>query len=157
MGSQPIPPKPAAISGLSVVSVADRAGFHTFASALRASDHLAKLESGKAFTVFAPSDEAFRKFSTAALDRLLHEDRDLLNAVLGYHFAVGKVATARFDGKRIRAVMYAGGDAIIDGRSGLKVNAARIVKPDLGAANGVVHGIDTVLWPREQASALAAP
>lgn len=156
MGS-PQNPQKHVVSGLSVVSVADRAGFHTFASALRASDHLAKLESGAAFTVFAPSDEAFRKFSTAALDRLLHDDRELLNAVLGYHFAVGKVATARFASKRIRAVMYAGGDVIIDGRSGLKVNNARIVKPDLSAANGVIHGIDAVLWPREAAATIAAP
>jgi uncharacterized surface protein with fasciclin (FAS1) repeats len=66
------------------------------------------------------------------------------------------VATARFDGKRIRAVMQSGGDVIIDGRStGLRVNAARLCKPDLNARNGVVHGIDALLWPR-QAAAMAS-
>jgi len=142
------------MTGLSVVSVADRAGFYTFASALRSSDHFKTLEGAGPFTVFAPSDAAFKQFSPAALDRLLKEDRDLLNVVLGYHFAAGRVATARFAGKRIRAVMHAGGDVIIDGRSGLRVNTARLVKPDLAAGNGVIHGIDAVLWPRAPAAAI---
>ena len=135
------------MSALSVVSVADRAGFHIFATALRSSDHFKTLEGAGPFTVFAPSDEAFEKFAPAALDKLLNDDAELLNTVLGYHFASGKVATTRFVGKRIRAVMRAGGDVRIDGRTGLRVNAARMVRPDLGARNGVVHGIDAVLWP----------
>jgi uncharacterized surface protein with fasciclin (FAS1) repeats len=137
------------MSALSVVSVADRAGFHIFASALRNSDHFETLEGAGPFTVFAPSDEAFQKFAPAALDKLLHDDAELLSMVLGYHFAAGEVAMARFVGKRIRAVMHAGGDVRIDGRAGLRVNAARLVKPDLGARNGVVHGIDGVLWPKQ--------
>ena len=143
------------MSALSVVSVADRAGFHIFATALRSSNHIDKLEGPGPFTMFAPSDAAFEKFSRAALEKLLNEDSKLLNVVLGYHFAAGKVSTAQFSGKRIRAVMQAGGDVIIDGRTGLRVNAARLVKPDLNARNGVVHGIDALLWPR-QASVEAA-
>jgi uncharacterized surface protein with fasciclin (FAS1) repeats len=143
------------MSALSVVSVADRAGFYTFASALRASDHFATLESAGPFTVFAPTDAAFKKFPTTALDRLLNGERELLQVVLGYHFAAGRVATARLAGKRIRAVMQCGGDVIIDGRTaGLRVNAASLCKPDLNARNGVVHGIDALLWPR-QATAMA--
>lgn len=137
------------MSALSVISVADRSGFHIFANALRASDLATKLEGAGPFTVFAPSDAAFQKFAPAALEQLLNGDREQLNIVLGYHFAPGRVATARLAGKRIRAVMHAGGDVIIDGRTDLRVNAARLVKPDLGARNGVVHGIDGVLWPRE--------
>ena len=143
------------MSALSVVSVADRAGFHIFASALRSSTHIDKLEGAGPFTMFAPSDAAFEKFSRAALDKLLNEDRTLLDVVLGYHFAAGKVSIAQLSGKRIRAVMQAGGDVIIDGRAGMRVNAARLVKPDLISRNGVVHGIDALLWPR-QASAEAA-
>lgn len=143
------------MSALSVVSVADRAGFHIFASALRSSGHIDKLEGPGPFTVFAPSDAAFKKFTQASRDKLLNEDRKLLDVVLGYHFAAGKVSTAQLAGKRIRAVMQAGGDVIIDGRAGLRVNAARLIKPDLDCRNGVVHGIDALLWPR-QASVEAA-
>lgn len=144
------------MSALSVVSVADRAGFHVFASALRLSDYFDALEGAGPFTVFAPTDEAFAKFSKAALDKLLHDDRVHLHLVLGYHIAVGKVATARLMGKRIRGVMQAGGDVIIDGRSGLRVNGARLIKPDLIARNGVVHGIDALLAPRATAAAAAS-
>ncbi|HYD89742.1 MAG TPA: fasciclin domain-containing protein [Vitreimonas sp.] len=143
------------MAGLSVVSVADRAGFYTFAAALRASDHFDKLEGAGAFTVFAPSDAAFNTMSAVALDNFLRRDRERLHIVLGYHIAAGRVAASRFADKRIRAVMQAGGDVIIDGRSGLRVNAARVIKPDLGAANGVVHGIDALLRPREAAAGLA--
>lgn len=143
------------MSGLSVISVADRAGFHTFAAALRASDYFDALEGSGAFTVFAPSDEAFGKFSKAALDALLHGDRTRLQLVLGYHIAAGKVGTARLTGKRIRGVMQAGGDVIIDGRTGLRVNAARVIKPDLMARNGVVHGIDALLAPQQAAAAVS--
>lgn len=137
------------MSTLSVVSVADRAGFHIFAGALRSSCHLEALEGEGPFTLFAPSDEAFQKFAPDTLHKLLHHDADLLATVLGYHFAIGQVAMSRFADKRIRAVMCAGGDVRVDGRSGVRVNAARMVKPDLGARNGVVHGIDGVLWPKQ--------
>jgi len=143
------------MAGLSVVSVADRAGFYTFAAALRASDHFDTLEGAGPFTVFAPSDAAFNTMSAVALDNFLRRDRERLHVVLGYHIAAGKVAAARFADKRIRAVMQAGGDVIIDGRAGLRVNAARVIKPDLSAGNGVVHGIDALLWPREAALGVA--
>ncbi|MGE0661883.1 MAG: fasciclin domain-containing protein [Hyphomonadaceae bacterium] len=140
---------------LSVVSVADRTGFHTLASALRESDHISVLEGTGPFTLFAPTDAAFKRFSPSVLARVM-KDRELLHQVLGYHFAAGRVAMARFEGKRIRAVMRAGGDVIIDGKAGVRVNAARVVKPDLNAGNGVVHGIDGVLLPRELAAAMGA-
>lgn len=144
------------MNALSVLSVADRTGFHTFVSALRSSDHFKTLEGEGPFTVFAPSDAAFNKLPSATLDGLLRGDRELLNQVMGYHFAAGRVAIERLVGKRIRAVMRAGGDVIIDGKTGLRVNSAQIVRPDISASNGVVHGIDSVLWPRELAAAVGA-
>lgn len=143
------------MSALSVVSVADRAGYHIFAGALRTSDYFEPLEGAGPFTVFAPSDEAFQKLSKAALDNLLNHNRENLRIVLGYHIAAGKVSTARLSGKRIRGVMQAGGDVIIDGRSALTVNAAHVTKPDLAARNGVVHGIDALLVPRQAAAAVS--
>lgn len=38
---------------------------------------------------------------------------------------------------------------IIDGRDGLRVNAAIIAQPDVLIGACVVPGIDGVLWPRE--------
>jgi uncharacterized surface protein with fasciclin (FAS1) repeats len=139
---------------LSVVSVADRAGFYIFAAALRSSDYFNTLEQDGPFTVFAPADAAFSAMSPVVLDGFLNRDRDKLHQVLGYHFASGRVAAARFAGKRIRATMRTGGEVLVDGRAGLKANSARVIKPDLEAANGVVHGIDALLWPREASAGL---
>jgi len=143
------------MSTLSVVSVADRAGFHIFATALRTSEYFEALEGAGPFTVFAPSDGAFNSLAPAALDKLLNHDRERLRIVLGYHLAAGKVATPRLIGKRIRGIMHAGGDVIIDGRSVLNVNGARLTKPDLLARNGIVHGIDAVLSPRNVSAAVS--
>lgn len=137
------------MSALSVVSVADRAGFHIFAAALRASDYFASLEGAGPFTVFAPTDAAFNSLGPATLSKLLSRESERTDAFLGYHFAAGRVVAAQFRGRRIRAVMKAGGDAVIEGRDGLRVNAARVCKPDLYGCNGVVHGIDAVLWRRK--------
>jgi uncharacterized surface protein with fasciclin (FAS1) repeats len=141
---------------LSVVSVADRGGFYIFAAALRSSDYYDTLETDGPFTVFAPTDVAFSTMSPVQLDGFLHRERDKLHLVLGYHFASGRVAAARFAGKRIKATMQRGGEVLVDGRDGLKANGARVIKPDLEAANGVVHGIDALLWPREASDGLGA-
>jgi uncharacterized surface protein with fasciclin (FAS1) repeats len=130
-----------------IASVAEQAGFHMFASALRSTDHIRSLEGAGPFTVFAPTDAAFGKFSTAALDRLLDGDEKLRELVIGYHIAKGKVVASQFRGKRIRAAMSSGGDVIIDGRAGLCVNGAIVVQSDIASDNGVIHGLDTVLWP----------
>lgn len=145
------------MSALSVVSVADRTGFRVFANALRSSAHFAKLEGDGPFTVFAPTDAAFEKLPPPALRALLSNADGQLDTLLGYHFAAGQVACSRFAGKRIRAVMQAGGDVIVEGRSGtLQVNSARICKPDLIARNGIVHGIDGLLRPRSPKEVAAA-
>jgi uncharacterized surface protein with fasciclin (FAS1) repeats len=132
----------------------EAAGFNTFADALRASPYGEVLDSGGPFTVFAPTDEAFSRLSRRALDRLLNSDEKLMRAVIGYHFAAGRVLCSRFKGKRIRAVMHAGGDVIIDGSKGMHVNKANLTEPDVMAGNCVIHGIDAVLWPREAGRAL---
>jgi uncharacterized surface protein with fasciclin (FAS1) repeats len=110
------------------------------------------LDGGGPFTVFAPTDAAFAKFSHEALDRLLNGDAERLRAVLGYHFVAGRVLASRFRGRRIRAVMYAGGDVIINGHAGLRVNNANLTQPDILSGACVMHGIDGVLWPRAAAA-----
>jgi uncharacterized surface protein with fasciclin (FAS1) repeats len=138
------------MSALTIVAATHAAGYRTFASALRTTDHIAELEGPGPFTVFAPTDAAFEKFSSSQLDRLLQGDPALLRLVLGFHIAAGAVRAARFAGCRIRATMRTGGHVIINGRAAvLRVNGAQIVEPDIAAANGVIHGVNAVLWPRE--------
>lgn len=135
-----------------IESALKSADFKVFARVLRASKYDHVLESGGPYTIFAPTNEAFAKFPPGALDGLLNGDPELLHAVAGYHFAAGKVLSSRFAGKRIRAVTYGGGHLIIDGKNGLRVGAANLVRPDILAGPSVIHGIDGVLWPREPAA-----
>ncbi|MES1200427.1 MAG: fasciclin domain-containing protein [Pseudomonadota bacterium] len=137
----------------SVDRVLEDAGFSAFARLLRASSFDGQIESGGAFTIFAPTDQAFAKAPHTAIDHLVEGDPDELRAIAGYHFALGKVLSKRFTGKRIRAVTYGGQSLVIDGRSGLHVNAANLVRPDIVAGACIIHGIDDVLWPREAAAA----
>lgn len=127
---------------MNAIEVLRTAGFNAFAAALVDSPYRDVLGGG-GHTIFAPSDEAFAKFPNDAIDRALSGDAVLL----GYHFAAGRVRSEQFLGKRIRAVMFAAGDVIVDGRSGLRVNGANLVRPDIDAGASIVHGIDGVLWP----------
>lgn len=132
-----------------IASAIERAGCGAFARMLRTSRFAELMESGGPYTIFAPTDSAFAKFPQGAFRTLMEADEALLHSVAGYHFAAGKVVSARFTGKRIRAVTYGGQSLIIDGRNGLRVNTASLVAPDLIIGSCVVHGIDGVLWPRQ--------
>lgn len=144
-----------------LIAAAIEAGnFTTFTSLVEAANLRTTLSGAGPFTVFAPTDAAFEKFPDATLAKLRQSDQaELLRAVIGAHFAAGQVRTRRFAGKRIRAKSHQGGDLVIDGAEGIVVNGAKVTNPDILAANGVLHGIDRVLWPKfAQAQAgLAGP
>ena len=143
---------------LDLVDAAKSTGrYATFLSALDVSGVEATLRGKGPFTLFAPQDEAFEKFPRETLDKLLRPDqRELLTAVLGYHFAPGQVLAGRFAGKRISAISFEGRKLRIDGGAGLSVNGARVVETDVMASNGVLHGIDRLLWPKFATAEAAA-
>jgi len=137
-----------------VVSAIQFAGFSDFTRALKQSGCGEILDKGGPYTVFAPTDEAFAKFPPAMIKKLFGGDADLLRAVVSHHFAPGKVMAGRFDGKRIRAKTHGGQTLLIDGKDGLRVEDANVVRPDLVVGETVIHGIDGVLWPHEPVAAV---
>jgi len=126
----------------------EAAGYKSFAAALAASTYGEVLVSGGPYTIFAPTDAAFAKFPKRSL-AVLREDAKLLRAVVGHHFAAGKVLSRQFIGKRIRAATYSGESVVIEDADGLHVNKAKLVQADVMIGSCVLHGIDAVLWPRE--------
>ena len=68
--------------------------FTTFAAAINAAGLTAELAAKGPFTVFAPTDEAFKKLPAGAYDNLL-KDAGKLKAILNYH-----VVSGYFDGQR---------------------------------------------------------
>jgi len=131
-----------------LVDVAIAAGsFKTLVSAVQAADLVEVLKRPGPLTVLAPTDEAFAKVPKADLDALM-KDKARLSAVLQYHVLTGNVAAA--DLKMMKDVGTAQGQRIQISSVGgaLKINNATVVKPDVAAANGVIHVIDTVLMPK---------
>ncbi len=132
-----------------IVETAVSAGqFKTLAAALGAAGLVETLKGDGPFTVFAPTDAAFAKLPAGTVDNLLKpENKDQLVAILTYHVVPGKVmavdVTKIKEAKTVNGQMLdieVKGDAVM-------VNDAKVTKTDIGASNGVIHVIDTVILP----------
>lgn len=129
-----------------IVDTAVAAGsFKTLVKAVQAADLVDVLKGKGPFTVFAPTDEAFAKLPTGTLDALLR-DKGKLRAVLTYHVVPAKVMAA--DVKTGPAKTVQGSSIAVKASSaGVMVDAAKVVKTDIVADNGVIHVIDSVILP----------
>jgi uncharacterized surface protein with fasciclin (FAS1) repeats len=132
-----------------IVDTAVAAGqFKTLAAALEAADLVDTLKGDGPFTVFAPTDAAFAKLPEGTVESLLKpENRDQLVAILTYHVVPGKVKAADVV-KLNEAKTVNGQDVTITvADNGVQIDNANVVKTDIGASNGVIHVIDTVIIP----------
>lgn len=97
------------------------------------------------FTVFAPSDEAFKAIPAKTMAEL-GSDKALLISVLTYHLVPGKTMAA--DVKNGNAKTVNGANlALAKAGAMVTVEDALVVQADVTASNGVVHVIDRVLLP----------
>lgn len=97
-------------------------------------------------TVFAPTDEAFKKFlKENGFNSIKQVPKDLLKTVLLYHVVEGNVRSGDLaDG----FVPTLNGAAIqVDLSSGVMINDASVEYADIRALNGTIHIIDKVLFP----------
>jgi len=117
----------------------------TLVAAVKAADLVATLKSKGPFTVFAPTNAAFAKIPKADLDKLL-ADKAALKSVLLYHVVAAKVLAKDVAAGKVKTAQGASLTISIDG-STVKVDAAKVIKTDIEASNGVVHLIDTVIMP----------
>lgn len=126
--------------------------FRIFTQLVEAAGLTQTLKHNGPYTVFAPTDAAFLKVPTEKMRELSRaEHRYSLEALVRNHVVHGKLMSK--DLKRIDETKSAEGDELkIESRDDLWVNEAKVTLVDLGAANGVLHGIDTVLKPEGQAS-----
>lgn len=134
---------------MDIVDTAVSAGnFNTLVAAVKAADLVETLKGSGPFTVFAPTDAAFAALPAGTVDDLLKpENKAKLAAVLTYHVVSGKVMSADLsDGMTPGTV---NGEAVtIRTGDGVKVNDAAVSTADVGADNGVIHVIDSVLLPK---------
>ncbi len=130
-----------------IVETAIEAGsFKTLVKAVKKAGLAGTLSSKIQFTVFAPTDEAFAKLPKKTLNSVLKDNRKLKD-ILTYHVVLGKVMAA--DAMKVKSVDTVQGESLmIDAANSVKVNDAKVVKPDIECSNGVIHVIDRVLIPQ---------
>ncbi|MCK7595365.1 fasciclin domain-containing protein [Pseudomarimonas salicorniae] len=134
--------------GKTVVDVAaGNPDFSTLVTAVKAAGLADTLSGAGPFTVFAPTNDAFAKLPAGTVENLLKpENKEQLIAVLTYHVVPGKVMAA--DVVKLDSAKTVNGKAVqIDTSAGVKVDNATVTATDIGASNGVVHVIDTVILP----------
>ncbi len=113
------------------------------------------------FTVFAPSDLAFKKIPAEKIKSLLmSKNKKDLTSVLSYHIIAGKISASKIlkamcngsgkatyttiQGNKLTASMV-GTDIILTDTLG---NSAKITGADAEQCNGVIHVIDNVILPK---------
>jgi uncharacterized surface protein with fasciclin (FAS1) repeats len=121
--------------------------FSTLVTALDAAGLVETMAGEGAFTVFAPTNDAFSALGDTLNDVIA--DTDLLTKVLLYHVVDGKVMSPDAIALAGSEVETLSGDKIalsLQGES-LYINDAMVTAVDIEASNGVIHVIDAVLLP----------
>ena len=121
--------------------------FSTLLRAVGAANLEDTLANGGPFTLFAPTDAAFRRLPTGTLPALLGDIPQLTDILL-YHVVDGRVFSgdvvglteaATVQGETI-AISTSGGSVILNGES-------NVTGVNMLATNGVIHVIDRVILP----------
>ncbi|MEL5957412.1 fasciclin domain-containing protein [Streptomyces sp. CLV115] len=119
----------------------------TLVTAVKKADLVDTLNNARNITVFAPTNDAFKKIPKATLDKVL-SDKAELTKILTYH-VVGRKLTPKnlehgsFDTLEKSKVMTSG-----SGESYTVNDSAKVVCGNVRTANANVHIIDTVLMPK---------
>ncbi|MGW6598525.1 fasciclin domain-containing protein [Streptomyces sp. NPDC055036] len=121
--------------------------FSTFVSLVKKAGLTDRLNTAQDITVFVPTNEAFKKLSTAELDQIKNNEAQL-RKVVKYHIAEKKVAPDQlpngvFSTWEGTTLSTSGSDRTF------KVNdTAKILCGNIKTANATVYTIDTVLTPK---------
>jgi uncharacterized surface protein with fasciclin (FAS1) repeats len=133
----------------------------TLVAAVKAAGLVDTLSGPGPFTVFAPTDEAFKKLPAGTVDTLVKpENKATLTKILTYHVVPGKVSAADLgakikqgngkamlktvQGEDITAEMSGGKVVLVDAKGG----KSTVTIADVNQSNGVIHVVDTVLMPK---------
>ena len=137
-----------AIEGKSITDlVSDSTTFSTLKKALKAAELDVTLGSKGAYTLFAPTDEAFDKLPAGTLSKLLlPENKEKLRSLLLYHVVPGKLLAAELKNGEVKTLNGEKVKIDADGKK-IEVNKANVYGADISANNGVVHTIGKVLVP----------
>jgi uncharacterized surface protein with fasciclin (FAS1) repeats len=118
----------------------------TLVTAVKKAGLVDSLNSADGITVFAPTNDAFKKIPSATLNKVL-ADKKTLTSILTYHVVPGKLTPADLAGTHKTLQ----GDELTVSGSGqdFKVNdSASVICGNVQTANANVYIIDSVLMPK---------
>lgn len=133
----------------------------TLVAAIKAADLVTTLSGDGPFTVFAPTNKAFKKLPKGTLDMLLKpENKDKLSSILTYHVVAGNLDSTAIiaaikagkgsatlttvqGGKLVGTIV--GKDVILTDEKG---NKSKVTSVDILSSNGVIHVIDAVVMSK---------
>ena len=153
--AQRVPSGPGSVAGMAQDPVAVAASNNPLLTTLTAAVsgklnpnvNLVDTLNGGEFTVFAPTDDAFKKLPQSTIDSL-KTDSDLLKKILTYHVVQGQLSPDKVAGSR--PTLQSATVNVTGSGEGLKVNDAGLVCGGVKTANATVYMIDTVLMPPAQ-------
>jgi uncharacterized surface protein with fasciclin (FAS1) repeats len=132
----------------------------TLVAAVKAAGLVPTLESKGPFTVFAPTNEAFKQLPAGTVDTLLKpENKDKLKGILTYHVIPGRLTAQDLkakikEGNGKAEIKTVEGDKLTFEDKGGKVtvtdekgDTADITIANVMQSNGVIHVIDKVMLP----------
>ena len=128
--------------------------FSTLVTAVKAAGLVETLSGKGPFTVFAPTDEAFKKLPAGTLDKLLADPKGDLAKILTLHVIAGEVdAKAATAAVGTNVTTLGGPVAVAKDGDKLTFGGATITSTDIKASNGIIHVIDAVVTAPAEASA----
>lgn len=118
-----------------------------FNEALVSTDLYRLLESGQPYTIFAPTNSAFRKIPPLEKKRLQDPEKlNLLKKTIAYHIAPGLyTAEDLSDGKTYISTLEGAKIQVRGGANNIHLENAKINKRDIKFDHIIVHTIDEVL------------
>lgn len=141
---------PTALAGSIYEELKERSNYSTLVTAIDIAGLEDALSGEGSLTLFAPSNSAFADVPEDALNDLLANPSQLAE-VLKYHVLGEEIGFRDFESGA--QTTLEGGDVDITVKKyswwwrSVKVDDARIVKANIHASNGVIHGINSVLSP----------
>lgn len=98
------------------------------------------------YTIFAPNNEAFKKFGMTKFSNLSPENKAHLKEILLYHIVPGKMMSTDLETATVPTANGRDLKIQVSG-SEIRVNGAHVVEDDIDGSNGVIHVINEVLIP----------
>jgi transforming growth factor-beta-induced protein len=137
------------LTGQTAAQIVINSPVHTLLEAAVIRAGLADALSGGTLTLFAPTDDAFRRAGFADENAIRNASVQTLTRILLYHVIGGNSFESQFIPEAQVGFKTLQGDEFLITRAGgdVSVNGIRVTQADLIATNGVVHVIDRVLMP----------